>query len=230
MKAEALFSLPDSLSHFAPYFRPDMLPWEWVGQIKKALADLNWNLFPTRTNVPAGVAIRGNVFIHPDAILPPFACIEGPAWIGAGTEIRPGAYIRGNVIAGANCVMGNSSEFKNSILLDKVQAPHFNYVGDSVMGNGSHIGAGVICANLRMDQANVVVVIEDGTRVDSGMRKLGAMLGDGAEAGCNSVLQPGTILGRRAVVISMPFSGYLPENTIAHVQSRIRTLPRPRKS
>ena len=130
------------------------------------------------------------------------------------------------MIAGEGCVLGNSCEFKNSLLLDKVQVPHFNYVGDSVLGNRSHLGAGAICANLRMDHGNVPVKLEDGTRADSGMRKLGALMGDEAEASCNSVLQPGAILGRRAIVISMPFNGYLPPNTIAHSGQKARLVPR----
>jgi len=226
MTADSLFTLPASLSIFAQHFRADMLPWEWIGQIKQALGSFNWNIYATHATIPAGVAIKGRVYIHPTVKLPPFACIEGPAWIGPGTEIRPGAYIRGNVIIGADCVIGNSCEFKNSLILDKAQVPHFNYVGDSVLGNGAHLGAGAICANLRMDHGNVPVTLPDGSKCDSGMRKLGALMGDGAEASCNSVLQPGAILGRRAVVISMPFSGYLPDDTIAHASVRVRTIPR----
>ncbi len=226
MRADALFTLPESLAIFSAHFRPDMRPWEWVGAIKEALAAFNWNIYATHAQIPTGVHIKGRVFIHPSVKLPPYAVIEGPSWIGPDTEIRPGAYIRGNVIVGAGCVLGNSCEFKNSLLLDKAQVPHFNYVGDSVLGNGAHLGAGAICANLRMDKANVPLILADKTRADSGMRKLGALMGDGAEASCNSVLQPGAILGRRAVVLSMPFSGYLDENTIAHTSVKVRTLPR----
>jgi len=226
MTADTLFTLPASLAHFSEHFRPDMRPWEWVAAIKAALGAFNWYLYPTYADVPAGISIKGRVYIHPEVKLPPYACIEGPTWIGKGTEIRPGAYIRGNVIVGAHCVLGNSCEFKNSLLLDNVQVPHFNYVGDSVLGNGSHLGAGVICANLRMDHGNVPVMIADGSKVDSGMRKLGALMGDGAEASCNSVLQPGAVIGRRSVVVSMPFSGYLPDDTIAHASVKVRTIPR----
>ena len=228
MTADTLFTLPPSLMHFAPFFRPDMAPWEWVAQIKAALASLDWSQYPPRKDIPAGVAITGQVYIHPDAKLPAYAVIEGPAWIGAKTEIRPSAYIRGNVIIGEGCVIGNSCEFKNSLVLDKAQVPHFNYVGDSILGNRSHLGAGAICANLRMDHANVPVILEDGSKVDSGLRKLGALMGDEAEASCNSVLQPGSILGRRAVVISMPFSGTLPADTIARAKINLRTIPRSR--
>jgi NDP-sugar pyrophosphorylase family protein len=226
MNAAALFTLPESLASFAPFFKPDAKPWEWVANIKAALASLDWSQYPLRKDIPAGVHITGQVYIHPSVTLPPYAVIEGPAWIGAKTEIRPSAYIRGNVIIGEGCVIGNSCEFKNSLLLDKVQAPHFNYVGDSVLGNKSHLGAGAICANLRMDQGPVPVVMEDGTRVQSGMRKLGALVADGAEAGCNSVLEPGCILARKAIVLSMPFGGYLAENSMAHSGIKPRIIAR----
>lgn len=225
MIASDLFDFPDSLP-FAAFFLPTVAPWEWVRQIKAALASNAWTPGTERLDVPPGLHISGAVYIHPTAKLPPYGVIEGPAWIGPGCELRPGVYIRGNVIAGAGCVMGNSCEFKNSLLLDKVQAPHFNYVGDSVLGNKAHLGAGVICANLRLDQLAVPVVLADGNRVSSGLRKLGALMGDAAEAGCNSVLQPGSILGRRAVVVSMPFSGYLPPNTIAAPKAEYRKLRR----
>jgi len=135
-------------------------------------------------------------------------------------------YIRGNVIAGQGCVLGNSSEFKNCLLLDAVQAPHFNYVGDSILGNGAHLGAGVILANLRLDQQNVPVVTAEGRR-DSGLRKLGGLFGGDAEAGCNTVINPGTLLGRRAVVMpGNPFSGYLAEGEIALTVQEVRRIKR----
>jgi UDP-N-acetylglucosamine diphosphorylase / glucose-1-phosphate thymidylyltransferase / UDP-N-acetylgalactosamine diphosphorylase / glucosamine-1-phosphate N-acetyltransferase / galactosamine-1-phosphate N-acetyltransferase len=226
MTADALFTLPPSLAHFCAFFRPDMQPWEWVSAIKAAFESIDWSDYPLRKDLPNDVFVKGRVYIHPSVILPPYAVIEGPAWIGAKTEIRPSAYIRGNVIVGEGCVIGNSCEFKNSLLLDKVQAPHFNYVGDSVLGNHAHLGAGAICANLRMDRGNVPVTLEDGSRADSGMRKLGALMGDDAEASCNSVLQPGAILGRHAIVISMPFNGYLPANSIAHTGVKARIITR----
>lgn len=220
MKAADLYEWPESLAHFASHFELEAPPWTWVGQVEAALAAFDFDAEPARTDIPAGVHIEGPVYLHPTVKLPPYAFIKGPAWIGPETEIRPGAYIRGKVIVGAKCVLGNSSEFKNSLLLDKVQAPHFNYVGDSALGNGAHLGAGVICANLRLDQKPVPITLPDGGRTSSGMRKLGALMGDYAEAGCNSVLQPGAVLGKRAVVISMPFAGYLPPNKIAYSKER----------
>ena len=221
MTADKLFDFPASLAVFAPFFRMDAEPWLWLPEIKKALAALDWEKYPLRSDIPSGVAITGKVYIHPTAILPPYACIEGPAWIGPKTEIRPSAYLRGNVIVGEGCVLGNSCEFKNSLILDGAQVPHFNYVGDSILGNHSHLGAGAICANLRIDKKNVKVMLEDGRKVDSGLRKIGAIMGDRAEAGCNSVLEPGAILGRRAVVFSIPFKGYLPDNCTASSGAKI---------
>jgi UDP-N-acetylglucosamine diphosphorylase / glucose-1-phosphate thymidylyltransferase / UDP-N-acetylgalactosamine diphosphorylase / glucosamine-1-phosphate N-acetyltransferase / galactosamine-1-phosphate N-acetyltransferase len=158
--------------------------------------------------------------------LPSYATLMGPAWIGAHTEIRPGAFIRGNVITGERCVLGNASEFKTCLLLDGVQAPHFNYVGDSILGNNAHLGAGVICSNLRLDQGEVIVRTPAGTAA-TGLRKFGAVLGDAAEVGCNAVLNPGTLLGPKALVMPCtPFTGYLPAGTIARTRVPITTIPR----
>ena len=141
-------------------------------------------------------------------------------------EIRPGAFIRGKVIIGAGSVIGNSTEIKNSLLMEGVQAPHFNYVGDSILGNKAHLGAGVICANLRLDQLPVTVKTPS-AKVDTGLRKLGAIMGDEAEAGCNAVLQPGAILGKRAAVMpTLAFAGYLEPSTIAFHRPVIGRLPR----
>lgn len=224
MKASDFFSLPTSLAPFARHFRPDVLPWEWLKQINLALVAL--------TDPPAlperlpGVHIEGSVWLHPTVKLPPQATIIGPTWIGAHTEIRPGAFIRGNVIVGENCVLGNSCEFKNCLLMDDVAVPHFNYVGDSVLGNGAHLGAGVVCSNLRLDQQPIIVRAEDRT-YETGLRKFGAILGDRAEVGCNAVLNPGSILGRRAIVTpTLAFTGYLPTATIAHARPAMKFIPR----
>lgn len=219
MKASDLFDLPASLSSFAAHFVPDAAPWEWVRAIAAALAGRTLAPDPALA-IPSGVRIEGAVFLHALVKLPHACTIQGPAWIGAGTEIRPGAFIRGNVIAGEGCVLGNSCEFKNALLMDGAQVPHFSYVGDSVLGNRAHLGAGVICSNLRLDQAPVSIRLPDGSMADTGLRKLGALLGDAAEAGCNAVLQPGAILGRRAMVFPLTaFAGVLAANTIARTRS-----------
>jgi NDP-sugar pyrophosphorylase family protein len=224
VKASEFFALPPSLSRFASFFPADAAPWEWLKKIAAALATVESG--SSELKIPAGVHIEGNVWIHPTVKLPPFAVIIGPAYIGAKTELRPGAYIRGNVIAGEKCVLGNSSEFKNCLLMDGVQAPHFNYVGDSILGSGAHLGAGVICSNLRLDQAEVILRLPEGV-VATGLRKFGAVLGDKAEVGCNSVLNPGTLLGPRALVAPCTsFGGFLPGNTIARARQSITTVGR----
>jgi len=224
VKASDFFALPASLSRFAAFFPAEVAPWLWLKAIGAALEANEFS--PNELTIPPGVSIQGRVWIHPTVKLPAYATIIGPAYIGAKTEIRPGAFIRGNVIVGEGCVLGNASEFKNCLLLDGVQAPHYNYVGDSILGNKAHLGAGAICSNLRLDQGEVVVKLPSGS-VGSGLRKFGAILGDQAEVGCNSVLNPGTLLGPRALVMpSMAFSGYLPAATIARVREAIVTMPR----
>jgi NDP-sugar pyrophosphorylase family protein len=224
VKASEFFALPPSLARFAPFFAAEAAPWEWLKQIGAALEAAEFG--PNELKIPPGVHIEGRVWLHASVKLPPFATIIGPTYIGAKTEIRPGAFLRGNVIAGEKCVLGNSSEFKNCLLMDGVQAPHFNYVGDSILGNGAHLGAGVICSNLRLDQGQIIARLPEGG-VETGLRKFGAVLGDKAEVGCNSVLNPGTLLGPRALIAPCTsFGGYLAANTIAHSRQTITTVAR----
>lgn len=223
MRASDFFTLPSSLSRFAPHFRPDVGPWEWLKQIGAALAAVSDG--PRRT-FPTGVQVEGAVWVHESVKLPAYATLIGPAWIGARTEIRPGAFIRGNVIVGEGAVLGNACEFKNCLLMDEVQVPHFSYVGDSILGNRAHLGAGVICSNLRLDQQPIVVRTET-TSFETGLRKFGAILGEEAEVGCNAVLNPGAVLGRRALVTpAIAFHGYLPPATIAHARPVLKFIPR----
>lgn len=224
VNASDLFDFPASLP-FAEYFDPIALPWEWVGQIKVALAGAKLDRRPDK--VPPGALIEGAVYIHESVELPPFCSITGPVWIGEGVQIRPGAYLRGNVIVGAGSVLGNSCEYKNCLLMERVETPHFSYIGDSILGNRSHLGAGVILSNLRLDQKPIKVEW-DGRRVDTGMRKLGALVGDRAEVGCNSVLNPGTILGRGSLVGPLtPFRGTLEAGRMALPKMETFTMPRP---
>ena len=177
------------------------------------------------SNTP-GLHIEGQVYVHPTAQLPHTATLIGPIWIGPGTKLLPGCYLRGNVIVGANCTVGHNAEIKNSLLMDGVQVPHRPYIGDSILGNGAHLGAGAILSNLRLDQKNITLRLPDGT-VDTGLRKFGAILGDRAEVGCNGVLNPGTLLGPRALVMpAIAFGGYLPPNTIAKTRQTVTLLPR----
>ena len=224
VQASVFFALPPSLARFAPFFPAEAAPWEWLKQIGAALQATD---FPaSEVKIPAGLHLEGRVWLHPTVRLPAHGTIIGPAWIGAHTEIRPGAFIRGNVITGEGCVLGNSSEFKNCLLLDGALAPHFNYVGDSILGNGAHLGAGAICSNLRLDQ-QPVTVRTDTVSFDTGLKKFGAVLGDHAEVGCNAVLNPGALLGKRALVMPcMAFGGYLPANTIARSRTVTTTMAR----
>lgn len=224
VKASDFFILPPSLARFAAHFPSDIPPWEWLQRIGAALAAQDLDVAESAR--PAGVHVEGPVFLHPSVKLPAYATIIGPVWIGANTEIRPGAFIRGNVIVGEGCVLGNACEFKNCVLMDKVQVPHFSYVGDSILGNGAHFGAGVICSNLRLDQ-QLIVVRTAGATYETGLKKFGAIVGDKAEVGCNAVLNPGTLLGPRALVMpAMAFTGYLPAATIAHCRPAIKLIPR----
>jgi UDP-N-acetylglucosamine diphosphorylase / glucose-1-phosphate thymidylyltransferase / UDP-N-acetylgalactosamine diphosphorylase / glucosamine-1-phosphate N-acetyltransferase / galactosamine-1-phosphate N-acetyltransferase len=224
LKASDFFTLPVSLAGFRAFFAADAAPWDWIGRIGAALAAHKFDSKPP--NAPPGVHIEGFVHLGEGVSLPAYATIIGPVWIGARTQIRPGAFIRGNVITGEGCVLGNASEFKNCLLMDGVQAPHYNYVGDSVLGNKAHLGAGAICSNLRLDQKPVVVHLPTGS-VDTGLKKFGAIVGDAAEVGCNAVLNPGTLLGPRSLVMpSIAFGGVLPPATIARVRQQVTLVPR----
>ncbi|HRE84128.1 MAG TPA: UDP-N-acetylglucosamine diphosphorylase [Opitutaceae bacterium] len=225
MHAAELFSLPESLAAFSAEFPADAAPWDGIKAIGAAAARATRE-GQHAPRIPAGVHIEGDVILHPSVRLPAYATLIGPAWIGPDTEIRPGAYLRGNVIVGAGCVLGNACEFKNCLLLDGVQVPHFSYVGDSVLGNRAHLGAGVILSNLRLDQKPITVVVRDQVYA-TGLRKFGALLGDAAEVGSNAVLNPGTILGKRALVMpTVSFSGFLAENMIARVRQAVVQMPR----
>jgi len=224
LKASDYFTLPASLAPFAGHFPADVAPWEWLKRIGPALASYKFEA-PLRP-VPPGVHVEGFVYLHPAVKLPHTATIIGPAWIGAETEIRPGAFIRGNVIVGERCVLGNACEFKNCLLMDGALVPHFSYVGDSILGNGAHLGAGVVCSNLRLDQQNVVVKAPKAT-YDTGLKKFGAIVGDRAEVGCNAVLNPGSLLGPRSVVMpAIAFGGILSPATIAKGRQTVTHLPR----
>ncbi len=162
-----------------------------------------------------------DVWIAKDADIAPSACIIGPVIIGEGSSVRHGAYIRGSVLVGKNCVVGNSCELKNSILFDNVQVPHFNYVGDSVLGYAAHMGAGAVTSNVKSDKSEVCTFCGD-VRENVHMKKLGAMLGDFAEIGCGTVLCPGSIIGRNSTVYpNSVVRGAVPENSIYKSEGNI---------
>lgn len=171
--------------------------------------------------------ISNNVFVGRGTVIEQGAMIKGPAWIGEGCEIRNGCYIRENVIVGNGCVLGNSCEFKNTLIFDEAQVPHFNYVGDSILGWRSHLGAGVILSNVKLDKTEVQVTTPQGTFQPTGLRKFGAVIGDLAEIGCNSVLSPGSIIGRGSILYpGMQWRGVLPELSIAKIRQQVEIVRR----
>ena len=183
-------------------------PWQALAGI----TELILNLGPTLGDAYEEVA--PTVWVHKTASVAPSAYLGAPCIIGAGTEIRHCAFIRGSALVGANCVVGNSVELKNVILFDSVQVPHFNYVGDSILGYKSHMGAGAVTSNVKSDQTLVTVKNGD-EKMETGLKKFGAMLGDHVEVGCNSVLNPGTVIGRNSNVYPTScVRGVVPERSI----------------
>ena len=185
------------------------------------------NLRPALHHRCEGKAFIGaNVFIGEGTVVEDGAMIKGPAIIGKNCQIRHGAYIRDNVLIGDNCVIGNSSEIKHSILFNGSQAPHFNYVGDSILGHKAHLGAGVKISNVKLVPGNIFVEME-GVPVDTGLRKFGALLGDFVEIGCNSVLNPGSIIGRNSILYpNTNWRSILPDNMIVKDRSAQEIVPR----
>lgn len=220
LKSNDFFTLPKDFP-FKDSFPLNDAPWEWVRKIKDTLS--NFTFEKTSLEIPPNLSIKGDVYIHPTVQLPPYGSIEGPCYIGKHTVLRPGVYIRGNVIVGESCVLGNSCEFKNTLILDKAQIPHFSYIGDSVIGNKAHLGAGVICSNLRLDQKDIKIFDLKKKSFDTKMRKLGAIVGDGVEVGCNAVLNPGSLLLPNSMVYpNTTFSGTLDSGEIAHNEQKMK--------
>ena len=172
--------------------------------------------------------ISGAVYIGRGTIIEHGAMIKGPAWIGEGCEIRNGAYIRENVVVGNGVVLGNSCEFKNCLIFDEAQIPHFNYVGDSILGHKAHLGAGAILSNVRLDRAPISVATSEKS-IDTGLKKFGAIIGDRAEIGCNSVLSPGSIIGRDTIIYpNTSWRGVLPSNSNGKMEPQTLKLIPPR--
>ena len=158
--------------------------------------------------------VSENVWIAKSATVAPTACINGPCIIDEEAEIRHCAFIRGNAIVGKGAVVGNSTELKNVVLFNKVQVPHYNYVGDSILGYKSHMGAGSITSNVKSDKTNVTIMIGD-DKIETGLKKMGAMLGNNVEVGCNSVLNPGTVIGQHTNIYPLSMvRGYVPAKSI----------------
>lgn len=184
-------------------------PWEALPLIKDYILKLGASL-----DMDKFTKIGDDIWVAKSAKVAPSASLNGPLIIDEDAEVRHCAFIRGSAIVGKGAVVGNSTELKNCILFDCVQVPHYNYVGDSIYGYKSHTGAGVIASNLKSDKT-LVTVNCDGEKVETGVKKFGAMIGDFVEVGCNSVMNPGTVIGRNSNVYPLSFvRGYVPENSI----------------
>lgn len=201
-----LYDLSHSIA--GPYLAQFTYPWEALGGIQDLILSLGPRLGEEYLS-PAP-----HVWIHKTAVIAPTAFLGAPCIIGPGTEVRHCAFIRGSALVGANCVVGNSVELKNVILFDNVQVPHYNYVGDSILGYRSHMGAGSLTSNVKSDKSPVVVK-GGGEELPTGRKKVGAMLGDFVEVGCNSVLNPGTVIGRNTNIYPTScVRGVVPEDSI----------------
>ena len=213
LRTGALFDLTHTRAK--PWLEHTEFPWEILSEISSLIYEIGKSLDPARYDHPTE-----GVWIARSAVVAPTAYIGAPAIIGEETEVRHGAFIRGSALVGDGCVVGNSTELKNCILFDGVQAPHYNYVGDSVLGYKSHLGAGAITSNVKSDKSPVVVKPAPGCEGDfdpipTGRKKCGAMLGDGVEVGCNSVLNPGTVIGPHSNVYPLSsVRGAVPDRVI----------------
>lgn len=214
LQIKNLYSLEETLA--ASLFDGAVYPWELLPKIGAYIIELGKTLSSDKYER------RGeNIWIAKSAIIAPTACINGPCIIDEEAEIRHCAFIRGNAIVGKGAVVGNSTELKNVILFNKVQVPHYNYVGDSILGYKSHMGAGSITSNVKSDKTLVVVKSPYGN-IETGLKKMGAMLGDNVEVGCNSVLNPGTIIGRNSNIYPTSMvRGYIAANSIYKNQGEV---------
>ena len=224
-KAADLFDLMQT--EHAALFDGCEFAWDALKKIESYLDQVAKQNPPRRF---PGASIGDRVLIGEGTFVEPGAMIKGPAIIGKNCQIRHNAYLREHVLIGDNCVVGNSSELKNALLFNGAQVPHYNYVGDSILGHRAHLGAGVICSNLKSLPGNVTIMVE-GKPLVTGLRKFGALIGDGAEVGCNSVLNPGSILGRGAIIYpGVNWRGFLPANSLAKNKADIEVVvKRPRE-
>ena len=211
---EKLLDLKETMA--TELFEGKTYPWEVLPEIKDFILKLGKTLDSDEYEYR-----EGDIWIAKSAKIAPTACINGPAIIGKDTEVRHCAFIRGNAIVGEDCVVGNSTELKNVVLFNCVQVPHYNYVGDAVLGYKSHMGAGSICSNVKSDKQ--LVVVKDGEeKIETGLKKFGAMLGDHVEVGCGSVLNPGTVIGRNSNIYPLsPVRGCVPADSIYKSRTEI---------
>ena len=206
-RADELFDLSHTIA--GEIFEGCEYPFEAIPKIKELAVKLSATLPPDEyTEISEGV------FVAKDAKISDKATVLPPTIIGHGTEVRPGAFIRGSAIIGDGAVIGNSTEIKNAIIFDGAQLPHYNYVGDSILGYRAHLGAGAVISNFKLDHTNISVRLGE-QRLKTGLRKFGALMGDLAEAGCNSVINPGSVIGRRVTVYPLTsLRGVIPEDSI----------------
>ena len=206
IRIKDLYDLNETIA--TELFEGKEYPWEVLPEIGDFVLKLGETLsddFDHQTS---------DIWIHKSVDIADTATLNGPLIIDANTEVRPGAFIRGNVIVGKNCVVGNSTELKNVVLFNTVQVPHYNYVGDSILGTHSHMGAGSITSNVKSDKT-LVIVKNEGEEIETGLKKFGAMIGDYVEVGCNSVLNPGTVVGRNTNIYPLsPVRGVVPSDSI----------------
>ena len=213
-KTKELYNLEKSLA--GEYLSQFEYPWQALSGIKELILSLGKELSKNEYN-----EISENVWVHKSVKIAPTAYIGAPCIIGMDTEVRQCAFIRSAALIGEGCVIGNSTEVKNAIIFDSVQVPHFNYVGDSILGYKSHLGAGAVTSNVKSDRSLVAVKTADG-RIETGLKKFGAMVGDNVEVGCNSVLNPGTVIGRNSNIYPLSsVRGSVPENSIFKNQQNI---------
>ena len=216
LKISSLYNLEETIAK--ELFQSVTYPWEVLPKISEFILKLGESLDPEIYEK------RGeNIWVAKSAKIFDSAYLHGPLIIDENAEVRQCAFIRGSAIVGKNAVVGNSTELKNSILFNCVQTPHYNYIGDSILGYKSHTGAGVITSNLKSDKSLVTVAL-DGNKIETGVKKFGAMLGNNVEVGCNSVLNPGTVVGKNTNIYPLsPVRGYVPENSIFKSQNNIVT-------
>ena len=200
------------------YLKQFTYPWEALKGIKDLIIEIGSQLSSDEYE-----EVSEHVWVHKEATVFPSAYLGAPCIIGKGTEVRHGAFVRGSALVGENCVVGNSVELKNVIIFDNVQVPHYNYVGDSILGYKSHMGAGSITSNVKSDKTLVVVKDRiNGEQIETGLKKMGAMLGDYVEVGCNSVLNPGTMIGRHSNIYPLSrVRGVVPDHSIFKAEDNI---------
>ena len=209
-----LYDLNETIA--AKLFEGKTYPWEVLADIGDFIMKLGPTLPKDEFN-----QIEDNIWVHKTVKIAPTASLTGPLIVDADTEIRPSAFVRGKAIVGKNCVVGNSTELKNVVLFNTVQVPHYNYVGDSVLGYKAHMGAGSITSNVKSDKKLVVVKSPEG-QIETGIKKFGAMLGDEVEVGCGTVLNPGSVVGSHSNIYPLSsVRGFVPANSIYKKQGEV---------